>query len=114
MLIQKYNDQFTIHLKMFASIIQTADMTAKFETICHHVKMTQMSITEDLIVISPVLESNSEDIMSGIEAKATFEAAHVARSTAHARRADSDLETDVHDGTTNIHVPTRSYNTCYA
>ena len=52
--------------------------------------------------------------MHETEAEAAFKAAHETGSTAHARRDDSDLETDTHDEAMNTHVPTRPYEICHA
>ena len=51
-------------------------------------------------------EIGSRDMIHETKAEADFEATHVAGSTVHAFRADLDLETELHDGTMNIYVPT--------
>ena len=76
--------------------------------------MTQMDLRKDFTTISLALEIDSEDTIHGTEEKAAFKETHAIDSTAHARRAESDSETDIHDGTTNIHEPARQYEICHA
>ena len=101
-------------LRMFANMITTADMAATLETIFHLVIMTQMVLRKDLTAIALGLEIDSEHTIHGIEAEAAFEATHVAGSIAYAHRADSGLEIDVYDGTTNIYVQTCACEICHA
>ena len=73
-----------------------------------------MILRKDSTAIALALEIDSEGTIHGPEAEAAFEAIQVMDLTAHAHGADSDLETDVHDGIANIHVPVHPYEICRA
>ena len=87
-------------------------MVATLERICHLVIMTQVVSRKDLTATALAFKIYSEDTIHGTDAEAAFKATHVIGSTTHARKADSDLEPDVHDVITNIHLPTHPYEIC--
>ena len=67
--------------------------------------MTRRVLEEVSTSITLVFKIDLEDMTPGTESEATFATTHAIDLTTHARQVDPDLETDVRDVTTNIHLP---------
>ena len=93
-------------------MIINTDMTQHWK-IFHLDIITRMVLEKDSTAIVLNHEIYSEEMILGTEGKASFKTTDVIGSTAHAHLAESDLETDAHDGTKNIHVPTLPYEIWY-
>ena len=81
-------------LRMFANMTITTDMAERLQTTFHLIIMTQMVSRKDLTPAALALETDSEDKIHEMKTEAAFEATGVTSSAPHARKADSNLETD--------------------
>ena len=92
-------------LKTSASMIIFADMFVTVKPPRHPLIITHIDLGVDMTVIVLTHEIILGHMIPESEAESAFGTTHVIDSTPRDSQVDSNLKTDIHYGTMNIHVP---------